>query len=244
MLIDVRDRMSEILSVAALLTTPVPRYNVVIVEYDVISRQLVSYPTIKQTSKEAVRRTILDAAIRVLLEEGIAGLNMRRIASDVGCSTTVIYTMFGGKAGLVDALWVEGFERLWQAEEAVDTAADPLTRLGALGSAYRANALANPDYYRLMFGSAVPGFRPSPEASERSRRTFQVLIEAVDDCISTGMFRPNDSELVASILWATVHGVVSLEIGDSLPADRADERFVTAMRAIAAGFMVTPSGPS
>jgi hypothetical protein len=37
---------------------------------------------------------------------------MRRIASEVGCSTSVRYTMFGGKAGVVEALWAGGFERL------------------------------------------------------------------------------------------------------------------------------------
>jgi AcrR family transcriptional regulator len=63
----------------------------------------------------------------------------------VGCSTTVLFTMFGGKEGLADALYREGFERLTRRLERVPDE-DPLARLGALGHAYRANALAERAY--------------------------------------------------------------------------------------------------
>jgi AcrR family transcriptional regulator len=37
-------------------------------------------------------------------EDGPDALTMRRIAAEAGSSTTVLYTMFGGKAGIAEAL--------------------------------------------------------------------------------------------------------------------------------------------
>jgi len=199
-----------------------------------------SFPEIQREGRAALRRAILDAATRLLVEEGVRALTMRRVAREVGCSTTVLYTMFGGKQGLVEALWLEGFARLWQVEAEALGTCDPLARLGALGRAYRRHAIANPDYYRVMFGGVTPGFRPSDEALAASRRTFQVLVDAVRDCIAAGLFRPEDPELVAAALWATVHGVVSLELAGAFAPPEADAIFARAMQAVAAGFATTP----
>lgn len=198
------------------------------------------YADIQDRSREDLRRAILDAATRLLVGDGLQALSMRRVAAEVGCSTTVLYTMFGGKSGLLDALWAEGFDRLWQAEEQVGETEDPLARLAALGSAYRQHALENPDYYRVMFGGAIPGFQPSPSALDQSRRTFQVLVDGVQAGMDAGVFRRGDPETVALALWATVHGVVSLEIAGGLRESEGQQVFEQAMRAVATGFMEGP----
>ena len=94
---------------------------------------------------QAVRRLVLDVASRLLEAEGPDALTMRRIAAEVGCSTSVLYTMFGRKSGVAEGLWLEGFERLRQALDQAE-GADPLGRLAAMARAYRANALANRAY--------------------------------------------------------------------------------------------------
>ena len=201
-----------------------------------------SYAAILSQSRETLRRAVLDAATRLLVEEGLAALSMRRVAGAVGCSTTVLYTLFGGKPGLVEALWVEGFQRLWRAEEEALTAGDPLGRLAALGWAYRRHALENPDYYRVMFGGAIPGVRPSDDALRASRRAFQVLVDAVRACVEAGIFRPEDPELVASVLWATVHGAVSLQLAGDFRDPEAQAIFDRALRAVGEGFLKRAPG--
>ncbi len=198
---------------------------------------LMHYSDIQHQSRETLRRAILDAATRLLVGGGFQALSMRRVAAKVGCSTTVLYTMFGGKPGLLDALWGEGFDRLWQAEEEVGETESPLSHLAALGSAYRQHALENPDYYRVMFGGAIAGFQPSPSALDQSRRVFQVLVDGVQAAIDAGVFRPADPETVALVLWATVHGVVSLEIAGGLRESEGQQVFEQAMGAVATGFM-------
>lgn len=189
--------------------------------------------------REALRRVVLDAASHLLESEGPGALTMRRIAGEVGCSTSVLYTMFGGKAGVAEGLWREGFERLRQALKTVD-GSDPLDRLTAIGRAYRANALANPPYYAVMFQRPIPGFEPSAEAYAASLEALQVLVDAVAECIDAGVFRPEDPTHIARVLWAAAHGAVSLELTGYEGVIDAEARFDDLLAAAAAWFFVTP----
>lgn len=196
------------------------------------------YAQAHDTGRRSVRKLILDTASALLEADGPEALTMRRIANDAGCSTTVLYTMFGGKAGIADALWCEGFERL---RVAIDQATgdDPLDRLIAIGRAYRANALANRSYYAIMFQRPIPGFEPSPQAREASVRPLRSLTGAVDECVAAGVFRPGDTAHMARVLWAAVHGAVSLELAGYEGARDPDALFRDIASAAASWFMTS-----
>jgi AcrR family transcriptional regulator len=188
--------------------------------------------------RQAVRRLVLDVASRLLEAEGPDALTMRRIAAEAGCSTSVLYTMFGGKRGVAEGLWREGFDRLRQAMERAD-GDDPLARLAAIGQAYRVNALANRAYYAVMFQRPIPGFEPSAEAYAESLRPLHILVDAVAGCIAAGIFRPADPAHVAGVLWAAAHGAVSLELAGHEGAVDAEARFQDLLAAAAAWFFAS-----
>jgi AcrR family transcriptional regulator len=195
------------------------------------------YQLAQRSGQEALRRTLLDAASRLLVAEGPGALTMRRVAGAVGCSTTVLYTMFRGKEGLADALYREGFERLRRRLEAVADG-DPLARLGALAHAYRANALAERAYYGVMFQQAIPGFQPSAASLAAARASLEVLARAVRAAMDAGALRAGDPQPVAEVLWAAVHGVVSLELAGHFPdPGAAGDRFQTLTSAVIVPFL-------
>jgi AcrR family transcriptional regulator len=199
------------------------------------------YERAQRQGQEALRRVLLDAASGLLLEEGPGALTMRRVAGAVGCSTTVLYTMFGGKEGLADALYREGFERLRRRLEAVAGDQGPLERLGALGGAYRASALAERGYYGVMFQQAIPGFEPTQESLAVAGASLDVLTQAVRAAIEAGVLRPSDPRAVAEVLWAAVHGVVSLELAGHFPdPEVAADRFQTLASAAVLPFLPGP----
>ncbi len=198
-----------------------------------------AYAEAYAAGRQVVRRLLLDAASRLLEAEGPDALTMRRIAAEVGCSTSVLYTMFGGKSGVAEGLWREGFERLRQALEQAD-GADPLGRLAAMGRAYRENALANRAYYAVMFQRPIPGFQPSAEAYAESLRPLQLLVGAVADCIDAGVFRAADPAHIAGVLWAAAHGAVSLELAGYEGASDAEARFQDLLAAAAWFFAHRP----
>ncbi|MGW4381445.1 TetR/AcrR family transcriptional regulator [Kitasatospora sp. NPDC004531] len=200
------------------------------------------YQDAQRAGQSAVRTAILDHAIDLLVTEGPAALTMRRIAAGIGASTKVLYTMFGGKEGLADALYREGFARLRRAQQHVPPAADPLSALNALGAAYRAHALAEPAYYRVMFEQAVPGYRPGPEALAAADHAFDASVAAVRACIDAGVFAPGDAHEISKLLWAAAHGAVSLELAGHFPPESAARRFDALLTAVGRAFLADPNG--
>ena len=201
------------------------------------------YARAYEAGREAQRRLLLDAASRLLETEGPQALTMRRIAGEVGCSTSVLYGMFGGKAGIAEALWCEGFERLHAALAAVD-GDEPLARLAGLGQAYRACTLANRSYYTVMFARPIPGFEPSRDTYEVSLRPLRLLTEAVADCVAAGVFRPVEPAHTARVLWAASHGVVSLELAGYEGAIDPEACYEDLMAAAAASFLEVRARPT
>jgi AcrR family transcriptional regulator len=175
-------------------------------------------------------RRILEAASELLSTEGASALSVRRIATAAGCSTMGLYSRFGGKDGVVDELFAEGFERLTEAMQAQPVSDDPLVDLRGCASCYRDTALANATHYMVMFGGAVPGFVPSDASHELAHRSFQGVVTRARRCTDAGLFGDLPPEQVAEILWASVHGLVMLEIVGLNPlGSEPTERFSRAV---------------
>ena len=136
------------------------------------------------------------------------------MAAAAGCSTTGVYTWFGGKNGLVEAIFVDGFRRFHDAQQVVLDAED--ADLDALADVYRSWALANPTHYQVMFERAVPDFEPSDEAHVVALSTFVQLLAVAERACASGSLRGPVDELAMHV-WATVHGYVSLELSGMAP---------------------------
>ncbi|MFD0660125.1 TetR-like C-terminal domain-containing protein [Thermocatellispora tengchongensis] len=100
-----------------------------------------------------------------------------------------------------------------------------MKHLAALGRAYRAYALAEPNYYRIMFEAAVPGFRPGPEAYAESRETLAILVGVVEECVKAGVFTEGEPAAIADTFWMAAHGAVSLELAGIFGPEEGERRF-------------------
>jgi AcrR family transcriptional regulator len=166
---------------------------------------------------EETRAALLDAARRLLAAEGAGALTVRRLATEAGLSTMAIYSRYGGKDGIVNALFVEGFDQLAAAMNEVTPTDDTRADLARCGDAYRSFALAHPTSYAVMFQNAVPDFEPSEESLEVAARTLDLLAQQVQRAIDDGSFESADTQHLAALLWAAQHGIVSLELGGHAP---------------------------
>jgi AcrR family transcriptional regulator len=182
----------------------------------------------ERASHDELRARLLDVAVNLLVTEGPESLTTRRIATEAGCTTTVIYTMFGNREGLAEALYLEGFERFRRILEAVPQRRDPFEYLSALGPAYRQACLSEPGYYSLMFERAIPGFEPSERARTLARAALNILDRAIADCISAGYLIPTQPRKIADALWAAAQGAISLELAGHLRDGRTYEAVTTA----------------
>jgi AcrR family transcriptional regulator len=155
--------------------------------------------------------SILAAAIGILQHEGAGAMTVRSVAKAAGCSTTGVYTWFGNKNGLVDAIFIDGFQRFGQALAATRRRPTRRQHLSSLADTYRRWALANPTHYMVMFGGAVPDFVPSTAAILAANATFEQLVAAIDLAAAEVQFNGTPAE-IAHHLWAGIHGYVSLEL--------------------------------
>ncbi|KAB8316192.1 TetR/AcrR family transcriptional regulator [Tolypothrix campylonemoides VB511288] len=171
-----------------------------------------NYRVAQQQHQQTLRRRVLDDASNLLVREGPTALTMRRIAQLVGCSTTVLYTMFGSKQGLVDELYLRGFDILGQALEAVPYPGNSRDYIYALCHAYRGFALSNSTYYSIMFLKVIPAYTPSDTNRLLGQENFQLLVQSVQDSIAPGNVPGDDAWEIARIIWATLHGHVGLEL--------------------------------
>lgn len=164
-----------------------------------------------RTPSADVEGAIVEAAERLLEEEGPDALTVRGIATAAGVAPMGVYNHLGGKQGVLDALLVRGFDDLTAAMAGVG-GDDPYEDLAEAGRRYRAFARANPARYRLMFEGSVADHQPSPEALEHATAAFEALEALVRRAVEAGSLAPGDTAEIAQSLWSTVHGAVSLEL--------------------------------
>jgi AcrR family transcriptional regulator len=182
----------------------------------------------------ALGANLLEAAARLLAEQGPSALTTRKLAAAVGTSTMAVYTRFSGMDDLVRALVHEGFRHLAERMGEVGPSDDPVADVAELGMAYRENALEHSHLYAVMFGgSTLVGFSLTDEDRTHGRYTLAILIDAVTRSTQQGRFNTADAQLTAHQMWIALHGLVTLELGGYLtePYD-ADTCFTAQVRGL------------
>jgi AcrR family transcriptional regulator len=155
---------------------------------------------------------LLEAAAQILEVEGPDALSVRRIASAASVAPMGVYNHFSSKFGIVEALFIQGFERLREAISSITPTSHPLEDLREGGRRYRALALAHPMTYRVMFLRAVPGYEPSEEALQVAVSAFDSLAASVQRAMDAGAIAEASATETAHLIWASIHGWVSLEL--------------------------------
>lgn len=163
-----------------------------------------------RTPSADVTDSLIEAALALVEEGGSEALTVREVAQRAGVAPMGVYSRFGGKDGLLEAVFVSGFSQL-QASLSAARGADALSRLHNGCLAYRRFAIEHPHLYELMFRQMMQ-LELSPESLEVAEKTFAHLVERVEDAAAAGMIHAADAVDVAQQLWNAMHGGVTLEI--------------------------------
>jgi AcrR family transcriptional regulator len=184
---------------------------------------------------EKLRARLLERAGALVSDGGPEALSLRSLARDCETSTTAVYALFGGKNGLLTALFDEAFEQLGRRIGTLPPGTDALDDLVRTALAYRDSALDDPHLFDLMFAG------PTLLSAEAARRTvvgtaLGPLRAAAERAVEEKALRPGtDTALVSLTLWTTVHGWVALQLRGFLPPG-ADGRCADAIRAVLAAW--------
>ena len=145
---------------------------------------------------------------------GYEATTMRAIADRVEYTPTAIYHHFESKEALITELCQLDFRALAQVFNRIEKVADPIERLGRLGDAYVEFAIAHPNHYQLMFMTPRPQVVPDGAHGDPTEDAYALLRATCAETIAGNRLRPeiDDPDELAQILWAGLHGLVSLRI--------------------------------
>ncbi|MGB3545902.1 MAG: TetR/AcrR family transcriptional regulator [Saprospiraceae bacterium] len=170
----------------------------------------------KEREREELREKIIVAATDLFREEHYANISMRKIAQRIEYSVGTLYLYYKDKDELFLAVQDAAFEQAFAYMGRLPHDADPIVRLEQLGERYIRFGLQNPDLYRLMFMMDNP-----MQALEDQDKLGQwecgiqlhgLLSSLVQECMEAGRLPAGDPVPMSFMLWAQVHGMVSLHV--------------------------------
>jgi AcrR family transcriptional regulator len=164
-----------------------------------------------------LREALLAAGERALEATGAANLSLRELAREVGVSHAAPRRHFADRQALLDALALNGFERLGAVLDGALAEAGPdfASRILALARAYVGFATTRPALVDLMFASKRQAGSP-PELAAAADRAFAAAMAVIVDGQDAGEVIGGDPERLAKIAFALLQGLVALVNNDLL----------------------------
>ncbi len=132
------------------------------------------------TKRASTRDRIVRAAAGLLAEGGREAVSTRAVAAAAGVQAPTIYRQFGDMRGLLDEVASYGFSEYLRDKTARERAEDPVEDLRRGWDLHVEFGLANPAFYKLMYGDPGPGAEPAAalEASKILRGLVRRVAEA------------------------------------------------------------------
>ncbi|MGW1049509.1 TetR/AcrR family transcriptional regulator [Streptomyces sp. NPDC001118] len=169
-----------------------------------------------------LRAALLKSAERTLRDKGAGALSLRELARDIGVSHAAPGRHFKDKQALLDALALDGYERLNRAlaAAALHPGLDFEERMTALARAYLGFAVENPELLELMFAR-----KHDPDSSDRLAaavdQSLGSLTRMIADAQERGEIVPGDPERITMVAAASLHGLAALIASCALDAEEA-----------------------
>src|SRR3712207_1692933 len=161
---------------------------------------------------------VLDVAVAVMTEQGVAGLTLGEVARRMGIRPPSLYGYFDGKHALYDALFERGWRELQTTLQpaSAEAPSDPLTAVHAGTAVLVRWAVEHPAYSALMFWRPVPGFVPSEKAYAPAVELDAVGRSQVVALRDTGLLAADVDVDRAYRAWtALVSGVISQQLANA-----------------------------
>jgi AcrR family transcriptional regulator len=169
----------------------------------------------KEKQKQEIRKAILDASMKLFVEQGFENVSIRKIADLIEYSPTTVYLYFKDKNEILFNLHEIGFQKMAEYNADLWTIKNPLVRLHKMGEYYIKFGLENPAFYDLMFILQAPmealqvmdncEWKSGDQALGRLKETLQ-------ECMEKNLIIKGDVDAMAMAVWGIVHGMVSLAI--------------------------------
>lgn len=161
------------------------------------------------------RAEILDAAQRIFIEYGYQGATIRKIADEVGVSSTALYMHFRDKSEILVEISQGAFAQVIAQNDAIAASEpDPVVRVRRILEAYIEFGLAQPHTYLLVFNpsEAILSEEKKAALDALGLKTYERFRDSVADIAKQGRLRITDVEAATQTAWMAAHGLTALLI--------------------------------
>jgi AcrR family transcriptional regulator len=174
----------------------------------------------RERERAARRRLITTTARTVAEQEGWDAVTTRRLSAEIEYSQPVLYKHFAGMEGIVASVAVEGFAELGAALAAARAhAADGRDAMSRVAHAFIGFARDNPALFDAMFVRATTLAFAADDTPAELNNAFDELRAAV--AMVAG---ERDPDTLAEVVWAALHGLITLDRSGRLRPDHHDAR--------------------
>lgn len=157
------------------------------------------------------RRKILTAAAKIVGREGLGQLSMRGLATELGMTAGALYRYYPSKQDLIIDFCRDAINDLRNRfDEIHRTVDDPLSAIRSMMKAYARFGLEDRDRFRMLFLENDQGLTSPLMQDEATMLPYRQLAEQVARAAEAGKIATADSERSTQIIWAGVHGIVTL----------------------------------
>jgi AcrR family transcriptional regulator len=195
---------------------------------------------------EGTRTALIAAAEEIVAADGLDGLTVRAVAERAGTTTRAVYSVFGSKAGLVEALANRAFEHLADAVDEYPETDDPAADLIGMGAGvYRRFVTEHPSLFRIAFQRISPTLELSEEILATRRRSWARLEHKVRRVADAGLIAGRSVRDAAVEFNALCEGLANAELRGgtirALETGEGKEVWDDAFATLVAGFRMDPS---
>ena len=153
-----------------------------------------------------MRDTLIDAALKVLEEDGDAAFSTRAVLAIAKVSAPTLYHHFGSADGILSAAMTEAFSQFLQSKKAAAQSADPVVALREGWDDYVRFAAKRPRLYAAMMSRVLQGGR-IPAAEE----AFALLVARLRSIEARGRLSMK-VEVAADLMWASANAASLLHV--------------------------------
>ncbi len=184
----------------------------------------------KKALEALTRRGILDAAIGLLMQDGIQGLTMDRVSAEAGVAKGTLYVYFKNKEEILDAAVEASFEPLiGDLSVLLNGNQTPDRKLAEFSLCHLRFFDEHRDLIRVIFYDRERTHSEKNHyTDERYRTMVRQVAGVLDEGIGQGLFLSLDSMKVAAMFIEANMGMVMQRIHDGISGDvEKDARQVT-----------------
>jgi len=186
-------------------------------------------PDRRQRRRQETISEVLDVALQLMTEQGVAGLSLGEVARRMGIRPPSLYVYFDSKNALYDAIFARGWRELADAMEAEPIAETSVREVMLRNASTCVRwSVEHPAYSQLMFWRPVPGYQPSAQAYEPAVRLLQRGRTTLAALRDRGALRADVDVDQLLRAWTTViSGVISQQLSNAPHESFEEGQFTT-----------------